>query len=180
MIVSTSGYYRMQSIYWSTRFKIILLTRSSELTHCGVSYQTAFGCKRICPATGTFIKDCLSSVVMTPSINLYYKKQQRSFVWADGVVPTQDYPNKGILSTTTTLWGRFLWPSLDPEVFSCSLPHQWHASTKVLGITRYKDWCVFPWEWTEDEHTTLDFNRKLSSLTSIQNKWIIPGNNGNA
>jgi len=104
-------------------------------------------------------KDWQSSRMMTPSIDLSYKKQQSSFASAKGVVPTKEYPSRSILYTTTLLDGFLRLPSYS-KVSSSSLPHQQLASTKVLRISKWKEWWIYLWCRTEDEHTTLDFNQE--------------------
>ena len=110
----------------------------------------------------------LSKNATTRSIDLSYNKQQSSFASAEGVVLTQENPS-GCILLTTTLPGWFFGLPSDSEVSSCSLPDQQLASTKVLRITKYKEWWVYPWYRTEEEHTTPDFNREVTSLASIQN-----------
>jgi len=104
----------------------------------------------------------------TRSIDLSYKKQHSSFASAEGVVPTQEYPS-GSIHLTTTLPGWFFGLPSDCKVSFCSLPDQRLASTKVRRITKYKEWWMYPRSRTEEERTTLDFNREVTLLTSIQN-----------
>jgi hypothetical protein len=137
-IVSTKGYRLASSIYWSRRFKSSLLRRFSELTQYHVSPQTLSDLRVWAQQPAHIPKDHLSSSATTPSIGLSSKKQQSSFASAEGVVPTQEYPRRGIFLTTTLL-GQYFGPHLHSKVSSCSLPDQRLASTKVLRITKYKE-----------------------------------------
>jgi len=142
------------SILWSTTLSWWLLDFQRELVHRPNNRHL-------------FSKTDWSKNATTRSIYLSFTKQHSSFVSAEGVVPTQEYPSRSIC-LTTALPGWFFGLPSNPEVLSYSLPNQRLASTKVLRITMYAEWCVYPWYRTEEELTTPDFNRKVTSLTFIQ------------
>ena len=99
---------------------------------------------------------------------LVYKTQQSSFVSTEGVVPTQEYSNRSIF-WITTLSGWSLDFLLTPSIV---LPTSWSTTCFDEGTRNTRVWegdrYIHDIELI-NARTTLDFEREVSSLTSMRN-----------